>query len=196
MAYPHMAYLLVSGGCHTHPDALRQSNPTHTDRDCIDVDVLPATTPVGTTSKEVYGGFGYDDSGEPGGGGPPPTIEYTMAKTDHCQYTSGRYTLFTNRADGDVGVCHPIPPPGATNSLGQGREAALTACHTRCLAGVDACSALNLVPLTPPPAALFGSTRSSLPVNGGAGCALADLAAEPAGTVRDLGHVARRSPQP
>jgi len=156
-------------------------------RDCIDVDVLPATTPVPQLSRSMYGGFGYDDSGETGGGGggggggetgpSPPPLEYMMLKTDHCQYTAGMYTL----DESATSTCHPIPPPAATNSQGETREAALEACMTRCEAA-DGCEALNLVPARPPPSAIFGgAARNSLP-SSSTGCTEADLAAEPAGT--------------
>ena len=66
------------------------------------------------------------------GGGAPLTLTYAMAKTDHCQYLEGKFTLYTRGLDG-VGACHPVPPPGVLSTRGQGRAAALDACLNRCL---------------------------------------------------------------
>ena len=89
--------------CHPRGTVLLRSPPAPPDRDCIDVAVLPATTPVAPTSREMYlslqadtggvdgGGVGGGDAGGEGGGtgggtpitpiGPP---EYNMVKTDQC----------------------------------------------------------------------------------------------------------------
>ena len=153
-------------------------------RDCIDVDVLPATTPVAPTSQAMYGGL-QADPGTGGGGstGPaPPTapVEYAMTKRDHCQYVAGLFTLY-ERTRGGVQTCHPIPPPDAPNSLDQTREAALEACKERCKQN-DACSALNVVPAVPPSTAKFGAAVNNVPWGQGNGCTLASYANEPAGT--------------
>ena len=89
-------------------------------RDCIDVDVLPLTTPVPPTSLAMYGigsateigggggggavgggggggaVGGGGGGGAVGGGGGPQT---KMSKIDHCQYVQGSYTLFTEEVD-------------------------------------------------------------------------------------------------
>jgi len=80
-------------------------------RDCIDVDVLPPTTPVGTSSLAMYGigsATAIDGGGGGGGGGggavTPPVgggggPQTKMSKIDHCQYVQGSYTLVTEEVD-------------------------------------------------------------------------------------------------
>ena len=80
-------------------------------RDCIDVDVLPLTTPVPPTSLAMYGigsateigggggggaVGGGGGGGAVGGGGGPQT---KMSKIDHCQYVQGSYMLLTEEVD-------------------------------------------------------------------------------------------------
>ena len=78
-------------------------------------------------------------------------------------------------------ACHPIPPPGATNSAGQTREAALEACHARCKAAAG-CTAVNVVRATPPRATAdrFGAAAAAsmlnVPWSAGAGCVAASYA--------------------
>lgn len=100
-------------------------------RDCIDVQVVEGTGTVGTSSGAMFGigpltTDGTDSSNDGGVVTAPTETTYNMAKVDHCQYRKGLYTLL-DTAGGGADVCHPIPPPDATNSQGQTRDAALEA---------------------------------------------------------------------
>ena len=171
-------------------------------RDCIDVDVVPLSTPIPPVSLAMYGigppippdldgGGGGAVTPPPGGGGggavTPPVgggggmgAMTAMIKSNHCQYLKGSYTLHTEM--GDVATCHPIPPPGATNSKGQGRDAALEACKARCQEA-DGCGALNVVPSAPPPSLAFSTAAlQNVPWGDDPSCSPAAFAAEPAGT--------------
>ena len=81
-------------------------------RDCIDVEVQPAATPVAPTSTDMYLSLQVDPGGA-AGGAPPPAITYAMAKTDHCQYLAGKFTLYTRGLNG-VGTCHPVARASVT----------------------------------------------------------------------------------
>ena len=107
-------------------------------------------------------------------------MAYKMSKLDHCQYLQGSYTLYAEEMDG-VGACHPIPPPGLTNSKGESREAALQACTDRCKEG-EMCSAVNIVPAAPPSSspAWFSAADQNVPWGGA--CPQAAFAIEPPGT--------------
>ena len=170
-------------------------------RDCIDVDVVPLSTPIPPVSLAMYGigppippdldgGGAGAATPPPGGGGggavTPPVggggmgAMTAMIKSNHCQYLKGSYTLHTEM--GDVATCHPIPPPGATNSKGPGRDSALEACKARCQ-DADGCGALNVVPSAPPPSLAFSTAAlQNVPWGDDPSCSPAAFAAEPAGT--------------
>ena len=107
-------------------------------RDCIDVEVVPAATPVSPTSQAMYLSLQADPGGATGGatgGGAAdpsaPAVTFAMAKTDHCQYVAGQFTPYTRTQNG-VATCHPVPPPGSSSALnGESRQAALDACSAR-----------------------------------------------------------------
>ena len=80
-------------------------------------------------------------------------------------------------------ACHPIPPPGETNSKDESRAEALEACNNRCKLA-EMCEAVNVVPASPPPALAFQADEDdqNVPWDDAAGCTAAAFAAEPAGT--------------
>ena len=90
----------------------------HTDRDCIDVDVLPDHKRVPPTLRGIYG-FPI-----------PGPVNYV--KTDHCQYTPGYYDIAANSPEVGGATCFAIPPAGEQNSQKQTTEEALAACQSRC----------------------------------------------------------------
>jgi len=154
-------------------------------RDCIDVQVVEGTGTVGTSSGAMFGigpltTDGTDSSNDGGVVTAPTETTYNMAKVDHCQYRKGLYTLL-DTAGGGADVCHPIPPPDATNSQGQTRDAALEACKERCKAD-NGCEAVNLVPAASPASIAFGGAAYQNVPWDDAACPQAAFAAEPAGT--------------
>ena len=155
-------------------------------RDCIDVGVLPATVPVGTSSQAIYGGLAVTGGSGDGGGGNngDAAVIVTMTKTDHCQYSMSRGQLY-DRRDSLPGtqVCQSVPPPGETNSQGQTRQLALDKCLERCKTA-EQCDAVNVVPAEPPAATVFKTAAvHNVPWGDETGCnQQAVLANEPLGT--------------
>ena len=134
----------------------------------------------------------------------------SFIKTDHCQYPAGSYDLSASEGSSCVNgvaqpagseTCFAIPPAGQLNSKGQTAEQALTACQNRCsnsitlmrpIIGHDPlqftngsfrssrCTALNVVPLTPPSEVTFPGEQN-IPW-GVLDCTRDCFANEPAGT--------------
>ena len=84
-----------------------------------------------------------------------PSAPPTGARAPIGQGSPSAFGVFVARPGAD-----PIPPPGATNSKGQGRDAALEACKARCQEA-DGCGALNVVPSAPPPSLAFSTAAAS-----------------------------------
>lgn len=146
-------------------------------RDCIDIDVLPASQVVPDTSDAKYG---QADS----------TLE-RWQRIDHCQYEQGSYapwvgTFTTCNAATRQSTCFILPPPGLTNTNGQTREEALAACQERCNRNVNQCKSVVVVPGTMPEAAVEAAgvalgTATNIPWGSG-NCNSDCLASNPAGS--------------
>ena len=151
-------------------------------RDCLDVDVIADDKPLPNTSQAMYG---YSDQGE------------EMLKVDHAQYPAGTFQTCpahtscpyqSQCVDGAPlnplkQICYPIPPPGKTNSAGESRDTALQRCFARCLGyATGACTAVNVVPIVPPPMVAFPSEEPNIPWGAG-DCTPECLANEPNGSV-------------
>lgn len=173
-------------------------------RDCVDVDVLPDSKPVPQTKKGIYGyrpqgvkdaflrddhcqysGGAYDLASEAGA-----TCDGGVAQLDGAPMPAGKET------------CFAIPPLGKRNSKGQTTDEALAACQSKCSASrslfspnettynpftiIDGyykrgfCTALNVVPLTPPAKVAFPDDQN---IPWGIGdCTKACFANEPEGS--------------
>ena len=107
--------------------------------DCIDVDVLPPSSPLPMTSRAMYGMNG----------------ETIFMRTDHCQYDRRDFRVFqgnTNDCNRARPTCHYIAPPGQRNAFGQSPEAALRRCMLFCAdRPTTQCRALMVVPRDLPP---------------------------------------------
>ena len=130
-------------------------------RDCIDVDILPLSTPVANTSGAMYG---YKAS----------TVDEWI-RIDHAQIPKGRYRPFThskscctcNRGWPRYAfmTCFLIPPEGVVINHPRGggdwsRSEALRRCKARCTATSSRnCQGVQVVPLTLPPGVLFNTTE-------------------------------------
>ncbi len=167
-------------------------------RDCVDVDVLPDHKPVVQTQRGING---YKAN-----------RPETYTKTDHCQHAPRSYDAVLDNPEKVQPVrktCFAIPPAGGRNSRGQTTEEALDECKARCASAAwlwrpkfkynasnnwrdnriggwfmrGKCTALNLVPLTPPPDVTFPEDQN-IPWGMGAHgeCERSDFAAEPAGS--------------
>ena len=135
--------------------------------DCHDIAVLPfgATTTVPDTGESKYGVVGTTQG---------------YSRIDHCAFAGGRLQLmkFGGLADrgnsilhgqcsdnplkynskgqlrSKIRTCYVIPPEGDVNALNETREEARKSCFALC-DKVGGCIGLNIVPLLPPPQALF-----------------------------------------
>ena len=144
-------------------------------RDCIDIDVLPPSSPIPPASPAMYG---VEDS----------TLQ-SWQRIDHCQYERGSYVTFEGSGDPTAchkssgGTCFIIPPPGQTNSAGETAAEALANCQTRCDRNKNRCKSIVVVPGRMPSAVAPVELGASPNIPWGVGnCAQSCLDAEPAGS--------------
>ena len=149
--------------------------------DCLDVDVIADDKPLANSSRAMYG---YAEQGE------------EMLKVDHAQYPAGTFQTCpahtscpyqSQCVDGaplnpSKQICYPIPPPGEINGAGESRDTALQRCFARCLGyATGACTAVNVVPIAPPPMVAFPWEEQNIPWGAG-DCTPECLANEPNGS--------------
>ena len=202
--YPWMEAVYKFTHYHHHAlqfDTARFVFPRHTSRtgrsivhwlwrgyqDCLDVDVLSDAATVPNTSEAIYG---QSIDGE------------EMLKVDHAQYEAGTFNTYVGQVscpsadtcyspsqciDGAPRrahqTCHPIPPTGELNSAGESREEALQRCFDRCQsAATGVCTAVNVVPLEPPPMVRFADDDERNIPWGSGDCTHECLSNEPNGS--------------